>query len=128
MRRVHRTLLERFKYLAIYSCKQCHAEDNLPRAHQLHFGKAARCPKCGTYRIVRLREPDRIDPMYTGLWNTLERMVGGKLFHCRYCRIQFWDRRRLQAEVAAGEAAAELEPEAADEAETAAPNPDGPDA
>jgi len=128
MRRVHRTLMERFSHLAIYSCKDCHAEDNLPRAHQLHRGKAARCPKCGTFRLSRLKEPDRIDPMHTGLLNRLEKMAGGRLFHCRYCRIQFWDRRRLQSEIAAGEATVALETETVPETETAAANPDGPEA
>jgi DNA-directed RNA polymerase subunit RPC12/RpoP len=132
MRRVHRTVLERFSYLAIYSCKDCHAEDNLPRAHQLHRGTTARCPKCGTFRISRLKEPDRIDPMHSGVLNLLEKMAGGRLFHCRYCRIQFWDRRRLQSELAVGEAApgslSEAAPESLGEAETAAPSPDGQDA
>ena len=125
MRRVHRTLLERLRYLAIYECKECHAEDNLPRAHQLHRGKSARCPKCGTYRIVRLKEPDTIDPMHTGLFNTLERMAGGRLHHCRYCRIQFYDRRRLASEIASDEAA---ESAAVEETEAAAPVKDRPDA
>jgi DNA-directed RNA polymerase subunit RPC12/RpoP len=128
MRRVHRTLLERLSYIAIYSCKECHAEDNLPRAHQLHHGKAARCPKCGTYRITRLKQPDRIDPMCSGVLNMLEKAAGGKLYHCRYCRIQFWDRRRLQAEVMADEAAArEPETEGEHETETATPQTDRPD-
>ena len=82
MRRVHRTLLERVNYLAIYECKECHTEDNLPRAHQLHRGEAARCPKCGTYRITRLKEPDKIDPMHRGILNALEHMAGGRLQHC----------------------------------------------
>ena len=130
MRRVHRTLLERINYLAIYSCKRCHTEDNLPRAHQLHRGKAARCPKCGTFRITRLKDPDRIDPMHTGLLNMLEKMAGGKLFHCRYCRLQFWDRRRLQGEIQAGEAAPleGAEPEAVPRTEPAAPQTDRPEA
>ena len=128
MRRVHRTLMERLTYLAIYECKECHAEDNLPRAFQLHRGKSARCPRCGTYRLVRLKEPDRIDPMHTGPLNILERMAGGKLYHCRYCRVQFWDRRRLASEVAADEAAAPQEAGAEAHAETAAPTNDGPDA
>jgi len=105
MRRVHRTLVERLHYLAIYACKDCDTEDNLPRAHRLHFGKAARCPRCGTYRISRLKEPDRIDPMNTSVLNFLEKLFGGKLFHCRYCRIQFFDRRRLASEIAAEETA-----------------------
>jgi hypothetical protein len=130
MRRVHRTLMERFSYLAIYSCKQCNAEDSLPRAHHMHRGKAARCPKCGTFRIKQLKEPDQIDPMHTGMLNMLEKMVGGKLFHCRFCRIQFWDRRRMQSEILADEAAAakEAEGEAAAETATAPPDADEQDA
>jgi DNA-directed RNA polymerase subunit RPC12/RpoP len=119
--------MERVNYLAIYACKDCNTEDNLPRAHELHRGKAARCPLCGTYRITRLKEPDQIDKMHTGLWNMLEKMFGGRLHHCRYCRIQFWDRRRLQSEVLADET--ELEAESATEAatEAAAPQADGRD-
>jgi DNA-directed RNA polymerase subunit RPC12/RpoP len=120
MRRVHRTLMERFRYLALYECKECHAEDSLPRSYHLHLGKTARCPKCGTFRIVRLKEPDHIDKWHTGLLNMLEKMVGGRLFHCRYCRIQFFDRRRLASEVAAQEAV--------EETEAAASTSDGPDA
>jgi DNA-directed RNA polymerase subunit RPC12/RpoP len=109
MRRVHRTLMERFEYLAIYECRECHTEEPLLRTYRLHFGKAARCPKCGTYRIVRLKERDRIDPMCGGLLNQIERLSHGKLHHCRYCRIQFWDRRPLATQVAAEEAAQETE-------------------
>jgi hypothetical protein len=98
MRRVHRTLMERFGYLAIFECRECHTEDDLPRAYRLHLGDMARCPRCATYRVVRLKEPDRIDRMHRGLLNAFERMAGGKLHHCRYCRIQFWDRRRLASE------------------------------
>jgi DNA-directed RNA polymerase subunit RPC12/RpoP len=127
MRRVHRTLRERLSYIAVYECKECHAEDYLPRAHQLHRGKAARCPKCATFRVVRLKEPDHIDPMHKGLLNTLERIAGGKLYHCRYCRIQFWDRRRLASEVAADETANQ-ESAAAPDAEIASQANDGPDA
>jgi hypothetical protein len=45
---------------------------------------------------VKLKEPDKIDPPYGGFLDFLERLAGGaRLFHCRYCRIQFYDRRRL---------------------------------
>jgi DNA-directed RNA polymerase subunit RPC12/RpoP len=125
MRRVHRTLAERLNYLAIYECKDCNTEDNLPRAHQLHRGKAARCPKCGTYRLTRLKEPDTIDPMHSGVLNWMEKLAGGRLYHCRFCRIQFWDRRRLRSEVEADEAAALAERDDDSDAETAAPEPNG---
>jgi DNA-directed RNA polymerase subunit RPC12/RpoP len=106
LRRVHRTFLERFGYLAIYECKQCGMEEFYPRRYRLHFGPAARCPKCGTYRIVRLKAPDKIDSRYHGILNLFERMAGGHLYHCRFCRIQFYDRRKLAADEAKPNAAA----------------------
>jgi hypothetical protein len=63
--------------------------------------------------------------MFTGVLNMLEKAAGGKLYHCRFCRIQFWDRRRLQAEVMADEAAErEPETEGGHETETATPQTD----
>lgn len=80
--------------MAIYACKDCENEEFVPRRYKFHFGPHARCPRCGTFRIVKLKEPDRIDPMYVGFLNLMERLSGGKLYHCRYCRCQFYDRRR----------------------------------
>jgi len=117
MRRVHRTFFERFSYMAIYECKDCSTEEFVPRRFRLHFGPIARCPKCGTFRMVRLKVPDKIDPMNSGLFNLLEKLAGGRLYHCRFCRIQFWDRRRLASEIAA-DAAAQA-PEATSESEAA---------
>lgn len=85
--------------MAIYECKACSVEEFVPRRFRLHLGGNARCPKCGTYRIVRLKAPDRIDPMHSGLFNLLERVFGGRLHHCRFCRIQFYDRRRMATDV-----------------------------
>jgi hypothetical protein len=104
LRRVHRTFLERFSCMAIYACRDCKHEESVPRMYRYHMGPGCRCPRCGTYRVVRLRQRDRIDPMETGLLNLFERLAGGKLYHCRFCRVQFYDRRPL---------ASELEPAAA---------------
>ena len=93
LRRVHRSLAERFRYAAIYYCKSCDTEEYVPRIFQYRFGPYARCPRCGTYRLSKLKEPDKIDSMHSGLINLMERMTGGRLFHCRYCRLQFYDRR-----------------------------------
>jgi DNA-directed RNA polymerase subunit RPC12/RpoP len=101
LHRVHRTFVERLQYMAIYACRDCHAEEFAPREYRMHFGPHTRCPHCGTHRLSRLREPDRIDPMHSGFLNWLERLAGGRLFHCRYCRIQFYDRRPLPGEMAA---------------------------
>jgi transcription elongation factor Elf1 len=93
LRRVHRTFVERINYRAIYQCKSCQAEETVPRRWRHHLGPETRCPECGTERITRLKSPDRIDPMHTGFLNFLERVMHGKLYHCRLCRIQFYDRR-----------------------------------
>jgi hypothetical protein len=67
------------------------------------MGPASRCPVCGSYRISRLKSPDRIDRFHGGFLNLLERVAGkGRLFHCRWCRLQFYDRRPLSNEITSG--------------------------
>jgi DNA-directed RNA polymerase subunit RPC12/RpoP len=97
LRRIHRTLSERIVYMAIFKCQGCQAEQVVPRSWLYHFGPDVRCPQCGTYRVTKLRSPDKIDPMAGGLLNRLERVMNGRLFHCRFCRIQFYDRREMEA-------------------------------
>jgi hypothetical protein len=36
-----------------------------------------------------------IDHVQGGLWNLFERLSHGNLYHCRFCRVQFYDRRPL---------------------------------
>lgn len=98
---IHRTFLERFAYMAVYECPKCESEILVPRQYRHHFGHHCRCPRCGTYKVVRLPRRDRIDPLETGFLNLLERLAGGKLYHCCFCRVQFYDRRLLAAEGAA---------------------------
>src|SRR5262245_31816775 len=95
VRRVHRTFWERFQYLAIYACRDCHHERRVPRRYQYHFGSYCRCPKCGTTRLKKLKDRDPIDPLPTGFLNFLERLAGGVIYHCCFCRIQFYDGRVL---------------------------------
>ena len=98
LRRVHRTFWERFSYLAIYECRDCHDVISYPRHYRHHLGPHTRCPRCGTLRVTKLKERDHIDPIHTGLLNLLERLAAGKLYHCRFCRLQFYDRRNLASE------------------------------
>ena len=96
LKRVHRTFAERFSFLAIYECRDCENEEFIPRRYTYHFGPQVRCPRCGTYRITKLRGPDKIDRMATGFWNLFEKFAGGnKLYHCCFCRLQFYDRRKM---------------------------------
>ena len=100
MKRVHRTFFERFSYMAVYECRKCEREEYVTRRFRYHFGESTRCPVCGTFRVVRLKQPDKIDRMHGGFLNLLERVAGrGRLFHCRWCRLQFFDRRDLAPKV-----------------------------
>jgi transcription elongation factor Elf1 len=95
LRRIHRSFWERFAYLAIYECRDCKEINCVQRPYRHHFGEWCRCPHCGTVRVSRLRSRDKIDPMYSGLVNSVKKLVGGGLHHCKFCRVQFYDRRPL---------------------------------
>jgi len=112
LRRVHRTFFERFNYMAIYECRKCEKEQYAPRRFRYHLGPSCRCPICGTYRVVRLKAPDKIDRKHGGFLNLVERLAGkGRMFHCRWCRLQFFDRRPLATDVHAVQPTAALVPE-----------------
>jgi hypothetical protein len=50
--------------------------------------------------VSRLKQPDKIDRKHGGFLNMLERLAGkGRLFHCRWCRLQFFDRRAIATEL-----------------------------
>jgi len=100
LRRVHRTFFERFNYMAIYECRKCDRKEFVPRRFRYHLGPTCRCPKCGTHRVVRLKARDPIDSLHGGFLNLAERLLGGnRLYHCRWCRMQFYDRRKPAGEV-----------------------------
>jgi hypothetical protein len=99
--------------MAIYECHKCEREQVVPRRFRFHLGPSCRCPVCGTFRVVRLKVPDHIDKKHTGFLNMVERVLGeGRLYHCRWCRLQYFDRRPLASELRAraGEVS-EVEPE-----------------
>lgn len=80
--------------MATYECQQCHTRKPEPRWYALYLGDYPRCPRCGTYRLSRLITRDKIDPMERGLLNFAQRLWRGDLYHCRYCRVQFYDVRK----------------------------------
>jgi hypothetical protein len=78
----------------MYECGQCHTRKPEPRWYALFLGDYPRCPRCGTYRLTRLGTRDKIDPMEKGLVNFVQFLCGSDLYHCRYCRVQFYDARK----------------------------------
>ena len=94
LRRVHRTLPQKLLYAAMYKCGQCHQRKPEPHWFARHLGDYPRCPHCGTYRLRRLARRDKIDAMEKGFVNLMQRLWGGNLYHCRFCRVQFYDVRK----------------------------------
>ena len=86
--------------MAIFECQKCEREELVPRRYRYHMGPTCRCPVCGTYRVVRLKQRDKIDRMHGGFLNLVERILGqSRLHHCRWCRLQYYDRRPLASEM-----------------------------
>jgi len=86
--------MQRLGYIALFACPDCHHVESVPR-FSYRLGDECRCPRCGTSRLSKLKERDHIDRMEFGLWNLAARVCGGKLYHCCFCRLQFYDRRPL---------------------------------
>jgi hypothetical protein len=54
-----------------------------------------RCPQCGTTRLRIRTKPDRIDRILGNAFlNKVRAWRGDILYHCIYCRLQFYYRRK----------------------------------
>lgn len=98
--RVRRTFRERFAYLAVYRCRQCGRTARQARLGFL-FADRSRCPLCGTERVARLAQRDGIDRMHRNIFSMLRWFTATQLYHCRFCRIQFYDATRREKSGAA---------------------------
>jgi len=60
-----------------------------------------RCPDCGTSRVVFRRKPDHIDRMSKAPASMLAKLRKGRLYHCIFCRLQFYSTKPLARRPAA---------------------------
>ena len=97
--RVRRTLWQRFIYHAILKCKKCDRRETKDQWFLFLLGGKSRCPRCGSYRVEKLRGVDHIDRMYKNPFSYLQRFLGGSLHWCPFCRLQFYDLRKKSASV-----------------------------
>ncbi len=124
MRRVHRTFLEKLLYLALYECRDCLQKRPEPRRTTFYLGEYPRCPRCGSYRLRHLVTRDHIDPLRRTLLSRIQQWLGGNLYHCRYCRLQFYDlRRRILPEAIATAKAVSANPAQEPRAQISGPQP-----
>lgn len=92
--RVRRTFREKFVYHAILRCKKCGALEKRDQWFLFLFGRTSRCPRCGSFRVEKLRGVDHVDPMYKNPISYFQKYAGGALHWCPFCRLQFYDLRK----------------------------------
>jgi hypothetical protein len=56
----------------------------------------AACPECGNLRVKRLAKLDALDRISEAPWSALQQQLGGKLYRCTPCRMQFYDCRKAR--------------------------------
>ena len=93
LRRSRRRLLERFGYSKAYRCKDCDTRVRVALTTHSKNLKFAACPKCHTYELTAPKRVDKIDKLMKGPGSFVQRLMGGTLYHCWYCRLQFYDLR-----------------------------------
>jgi hypothetical protein len=93
---VHRTLAEKLSNSSVFECRQCGERQSSGSWLLIDHSEHASCPSCGSYRVNLRQRPDKIDQMYSSPSNFMKRLLGGALFKCRYCRLQFYDQRPLR--------------------------------
>jgi hypothetical protein len=94
MRR-HRRTIERLIFSQTYRCRRCHTRINKGHINIGLFEPFASCPKCGNTAPDKRGKRDKVDPMATGPIRFLHWLFGGRLYHCVFCRLQFYDIRKL---------------------------------
>jgi hypothetical protein len=92
--RTHRRLWEKPIYSVVFKCRACESRIGAKREFFHYFGGHAKCPRCGTEEVKQRSTLDRIDRLVKTPISVFQALTGGKLYHCLFCRIQFYDLRR----------------------------------
>ena len=92
--RLKRTIGQKFVYHAVLKCRKCGRREIRDQWFLFLFGRKSRCPRCGSFRVEKLRGIDHIDPMYKNPFSYLQKFLGGNLHWCPFCRLQFYDVRK----------------------------------
>lgn len=97
LRRTKRSLRERIRYSAVYSCRYCQHREYISRLDVLKVSRHARCPECQNSSLHVLKRRDYIDRYNRNPFRLLQKLMGAHLYHCGFCRLQFYDLRALQS-------------------------------
>jgi hypothetical protein len=89
--RVHRTFAEKIVYIAVLECSKCARRQVFWCLFLL--GRRTHCPHCWNVNLDKLKSVDFIETMYKNPLSYFQKWLGGNLYHCSFCRLQFYDLR-----------------------------------
>src|SRR5437870_68662 len=97
--RTRRNFIQRAYTLAIFKCLKCGNRMYARRRFLTAFGRFVRCPQCGSRKnLSKLRSVDKVDRLNKNPLRLLLSIFGAPLYHCTFCRLQFWDVRSREPE------------------------------
>lgn len=97
MARSHRHGLEKTIFSQAYRCKECGNRACLTYLRTGIFDKYVSCPRCGNPAPDRRSRRDKVDAMLHTPLRMLHKLFGGKIYHCVFCRLQFYDVREVRS-------------------------------
>jgi len=97
-KRGRRSLFRRLVSQAVFVCESCGLKMAVGRPYLSIFQGYAECPRCCTRKLVRLNSRDHVDVMSANPFRRLLGLFGAPLYHCIYCRYQFRDWRKREAD------------------------------
>jgi hypothetical protein len=94
--RRHRRGFEKLIFSQTYRCRRCNIRFAKGYFNLGIFEKFASCPQCGNPAPDQRSRRDKVDSMLGGVVRLVHWALGGKLYHCVFCRLQFYDVRPLK--------------------------------
>jgi uncharacterized Zn finger protein len=89
--RTHRKFWEKPIYSIVFRCHNCNHRVGARHDFFKQFSRTTLCPRCGNLDVEKRRTKDRIDKLIHTPFSTLNRLLGGNLYHCVFCRLQYYD-------------------------------------
>jgi hypothetical protein len=95
MTRSHRRGPEKLIFSHTFRCKECGYRLKETYLHTGFSAKYACCPRCSNPAPDQRSRPDKVDSMLHSPIRFAHWLFRGNLYHCVFCRLQFYDIRGL---------------------------------
>ncbi len=98
--RIHRGRIEKILFAEKHRCRECKLRVRTPWAflepsEWFVSSRHTKCIRCGSLSIQLLEKRDRVDPMSRHPLSRLLRILGGRVYFCGPCRLQYYDWRPI---------------------------------